>query len=189
MQENPQQLKNKLSDGLNLYLKQGYIDPYYINCDCIDEGAEEAAHYLSELDAIDEASSAFFRKKIVESAFMHNGLFKAHCLGNLLLSDKHRAWAMDYLLENHHYLLSEPLKAAMFYFVCAKNDPCDHDVVPAQLIAGMKNRYNKIIEENPASRYRSFSAFEILTDNELSELTEEFHAFCKAYPEWALLKK
>ncbi|WP_243760692.1 hypothetical protein [Cronobacter dublinensis] len=182
MRETSQELKNKLIGGLALYLRQGYIDPYYVNSDCMDEGAEEAARYLSELDAIDEEASAFFRKQIVESPFIQNGLFKAHCLDDLLLSDKHRAWAMDYLFENHHHLLSEPLKAAIFYFVCAKNDPCDHDAVPAQLIAGMKNRYNKIIEDNPASRYRSLSAFEILTDNELSELTEEYHAFCKAYP-------
>lgn len=182
MRETSQELKNKLIDGLVLYLRQGYIDPYYVNSDCMDEGAEEAARYLSELDAIDEETSAFFRKQIVETTFIQNGLFKAHCLDDLLLSDKHRAWAVDYLIKNHHYLLSEPLKAAMFYFFCAKNDPCDHDVVPAQLIAGMKNRYKKIIEENPISRYRSLSAHEILTDNELSELTEEYHAFCKAYP-------
>ncbi|MDT3665142.1 hypothetical protein ROK90_03815 [Cronobacter dublinensis] len=182
MHETSQELKNKLIDGLALYLRQGYIDPYYINCDCIDEGAEEAAHYLSELDAIDEVSSAFFRKKIVESAFMQNGLFKSHCLGNLLLSDKHRAWAVDYLIKNHHHLLSEPLKAAMFYFFCAKNDPCDHDVIPAPLITGLKSRYQKIMEENPASRYKSLSAYELLTDGELSALTEEYNAFCKAYP-------
>ncbi|EOG5372829.1 hypothetical protein ACLE0G_002254 [Cronobacter turicensis] len=182
MREISQELKNKLIDDLALYLKQGYIDPYYVNSECVDEGAEEATHYLRELNAIDEEASAFFKKQIVESTFIQNGLFKAHCLGDMLLSDKHRPWAMGYLIKNHHHLFSEPLKAEMFYFFCAKNDPCDHYAVPARLIAGMKIRYKKIIAENPAYRYRSLSAHEILTDNELSELTKEYNAFCKAYP-------
>ncbi|ELY4854842.1 hypothetical protein SM113_002818 [Cronobacter turicensis] len=46
-------LKNKLIDGLMLYLKQGYIDPWHINCDCEDEGSEEADRYLRKLDVID----------------------------------------------------------------------------------------------------------------------------------------
>lgn len=75
MHETSQELKNKLIDGLALYLSQGYIDPYYINSDCMDEGAEEAARYLSELDAIDEKASAFFRKQIVESTFIQSALF------------------------------------------------------------------------------------------------------------------
>lgn len=37
------------ADGLELYLKQAYIHPLYINCDCEDEGAEEAEFYLNAL--------------------------------------------------------------------------------------------------------------------------------------------
>lgn len=39
----------ELADGLELYLKQAYIHPLYINCDCEDEGAEEAEFYLNAL--------------------------------------------------------------------------------------------------------------------------------------------
>ncbi len=33
MHETSHELKNKLIDGLALYLRQGYIDPYYVNSD------------------------------------------------------------------------------------------------------------------------------------------------------------
>lgn len=77
--------------------------------------------------------------------------------------------------------MSEPLKATMFYFICAKNDPCDHESVPAALITGIKSRYKKIIEENFSPRYQGLSPYEILTDYELSALTAEYDALCKAY--------
>ncbi|QXO66895.1 hypothetical protein [Morganella morganii] len=37
------------ADTLDLYLKQTYIHPLYINCDCEDEEAEEAEFYLNAL--------------------------------------------------------------------------------------------------------------------------------------------
>lgn len=37
------------ADTLELHLKQAYIHPLYINCDCEDEEAEEAQFYLNAL--------------------------------------------------------------------------------------------------------------------------------------------
>lgn len=37
------------ADTLELYLKQAYILPLCINCDCEDEEAEEAEFYLNAL--------------------------------------------------------------------------------------------------------------------------------------------
>ncbi|WP_244947237.1 hypothetical protein [Cronobacter turicensis] len=180
--ETPLQLKNKLIDGLMLYLKQGYIDPWYINCDCEDEGSEEADHYLRKLDVIDGEASAYFRKKIVESTFIQNGLFKSFCLDNLLLSDKNSSYAINYLSENHSTLSLYPLKAAIFYCICAKNDPSNDNAIPAELISGLKNRYKKIAEKNKATRDQGVSACETFSDFELRELNTEYEAFCKAYP-------
>lgn len=179
--ETPLKLKNKLIDGLILYLKQGYIDPWYINCDCEDEGSEEADHYLRKLDMIDAEASAYFRKKIVESTFIQNGLFKSFCLDSLLLSVKHRPYAINYLCENHSALSLYLLKAALFYLICAKNDPLNDNDIPVGLISGLKNRYKKITEENEAPRHQELSACGTFSDFELRELNTEYEAFCKAY--------
>lgn len=61
--ETKQQLKNRLIDGLALYLQQGYIDPYYFNPCCEDEGAEEADDYLRKLESLDIDTAAFFQKE------------------------------------------------------------------------------------------------------------------------------
>ncbi|MDI7661345.1 hypothetical protein QLZ26_14630 [Cronobacter universalis] len=179
--ETPLELKNKLIDGLILYLKQGYIDPWYINCDCEDEGSEEADRYLSKLDMIDKETSMYFRKKIVESTFIQNGLFKSFCLDSLLLSDTHSSCAINYLCENHSTLSLHPLKAAMFYLVCAKNDPSNDNDIPDELISGLKNRYKKITEEHEAPRYQGLSDHEIFSDSELLDLNTEYEAFCNAW--------
>ncbi|EOI1436342.1 hypothetical protein ACMW09_001561 [Cronobacter malonaticus] len=174
--------KNTLIDGLAFYLTNGYIDPYYFNPDCEDEGSEEADHYLSKLDMIDKEASMYFRKKIVESTFIKNGLFKSFCLERLLLSDDHRSYAMDYLVENHTRLSLHPLRAAMFHLICTKNVPPNDIDIPAELILGLKSRYEKIIEENGSARYRSLSTHEIYSDFELFELNIEYEDFCKAWP-------
>lgn len=177
-----QKLKNTLIDGLAFYLTKGYIDPYYFNPDCEDEGSEEADRYLSKLDMIDIEASMYFRKKIVESSFIKNGLFKSFCLDRLLLSDNHNSYAMDYLAENHTRLSLHPLRASMFHLICTKNDFSNSNDMPAELISGLKNRYNKIIEENKVPRYQELSACEIFSDFEIFELNTEYEAFCKAWP-------
>ncbi|ROW63338.1 hypothetical protein ACETRY_05780 [Cronobacter malonaticus] len=180
--DSPQELKNKLIDGLAFYLTNGYIDPYYFNPDCEDEGSEETDRYLSKLDMVDKEASMYFRKKIVESTFIKNGLFKSFCLDRLLLSDDHRSYAMDYLVENHTRLSLHPLRAAMFHLICAKNVPPNDIDIPAELISALKSRYEKIIEENGSARYRSLSTHEIYSDFELFELNTEYEDFCKAWP-------
>ncbi|MDT3563843.1 hypothetical protein ROM27_06010 [Cronobacter malonaticus] len=174
--------KNTLIDGLAFYLTNGYIDPYYFNPDCEDEGSEEADHYLSKLDMIDKEASMYFRKKIVESTFIKNGLFKSFCLERLLLSDDHRSYAMDYLVENHTRLSLHPLRAAMFHLICTKKDFSNPNDMPTELISGLKNRYNKIVEESKEPRYQGLSAYEIISDFELFDLDKEYQVFCKAFP-------
>ncbi len=93
----------ELADGLELYLKQAYIHPLYINCDCEDEGAEEAEFYLNALFLRAPDLSRDFRKKILESPVICNDYFKSRCLSFLLMSpEKYREYSI-YLITMIYY--------------------------------------------------------------------------------------
>ncbi|HAS8353478.1 TPA: hypothetical protein I7721_20545 [Vibrio vulnificus] len=161
----------ELADGLALYLKQGYINPLYINCDCEDEGAEEAGFYLDVLSVHDPDLSCDFRKRIMESPVISNDYFKAQCMEWLLLSsDKYREYVIQYLSCHYDVLPVSVLQKAMFYFYCAKRDPDDNDVVPDSLIVKLKSRYHAVKDNKDVMAY------------ELTELKETSDDFYAAYP-------
>ncbi len=161
----------ELADGLALYLKQGYINPLYINCDCEDECAEEAGFYLDALSVRDPDLSCDFRKKIMESPVICNDYFKSQCMEWLLLSsDKYRRYVIQYLSCHYDILPVSVLQKAMFYFYCAKSDPDDNDVVPDSLIVKLKSRYHAVKDNKDVMDY------------ELTELKETGDDFYAAYP-------
>ncbi|EOZ5675771.1 hypothetical protein ACQSMR_002562 [Morganella morganii] len=161
----------ELADGLELYLKQAYIHPLYINCDCEDEGAEEAEFYLNALFLRDPDLSRDFRKKILESPVICNDYFKSRCLSFLLMSPgKHHEYSIQYLSDHHDILPVSFLQQAMFYFECAKYDPADNYHVPDSLIIKLKSRYHVVKDDNNTAAY------------ELAGLKETYDDFSVAYP-------
>lgn len=162
--------QQELADGLELYLKNGYIDPFYVNCDCFDEGAEEAMAYLDALLVMSPELYYGFCKKIMESNFIDNDLFKSHCMRELLFSSTNRDYVKRFLIEHTDLMSNYMLQEAMFYFYCAKNDPQDNQDIPNELILKLKHRY--WIVKNDKS----------LMESELRELSKTYHDFSREYP-------
>lgn len=157
--------EKELIDGLELYLKTGYIDPNYINNDSFDEGAEQATEYLESLSSINHILAEEYYKRIIEADTIWNDFFKALCLSTLLLSDTARRYAYDYLSKNSNHLSIPALKEAMFYFYCAKNDPNPHDI-PEDLPKKLKKRYEELKDDEEA---------------EFFNLEQEYDNFARAY--------
>lgn len=161
-----------LVEGLEKYLKEGYIDPYYINCDSFDECADEVGMYLTALEAIDPKLCNNFRKRIIESPMIWNEDVKASCLSALLWSpSSDRTYVHHYLAKHHDHLPAPIVIEAMHYFCCEKNDHINQRVIPQELVQKIARRYTAIKEENAFdSRFYS------------RRMAEEYDHFVKAYP-------
>jgi len=157
--------EQELTNGLELYIRSGYIDPKYINSDSFDEGAEQAGEYLATLSTINHALAEEYYKKIIESDTVYNDFFKALCFSTLLLSDTSRQYAFDYLEKNSSSLSIPLLKEAMFYCYCAKKDLASHKI-PDELIYKLKYRYEEIKDGEDADFYN---------------LSQEYDNFARAY--------
>lgn len=157
--------EKELVDGLESYLKHGYVEPNYINNDSFDESADQAGEYLRALLLMDKKLVETYYKKIIESEVIWNDFFKSLCLSNLLLSESEWEYAFNYLNENSEHLSIPVLKEALFYFYCAKNDPEAH-AVPKGLLKKLQARYKEIKNE---------------PDVEFYNLNEEYDNFAKVY--------
>lgn len=157
--------EKQLVDGLESYLKYGYIDPYYINCDSFDENADQAEEYLRDLSSLNRVLVENYYKRIIESEVICNDFFKSCCMSRLLLSESEWGYVFNYLSENSGVLSIPILKEAFSYFYYKKNDPQAH-LTPEGLFKKLKSRYEEVKDERDADFYH---------------LDEEYKNFVKAY--------
>lgn len=135
----------KLSNGLNCLLENGYIDP-----NSVDDEAD-ALEYLGELLVLDEPCCCSFCKKILYTLTSVDGVIKGVALYFLLLSD---CWqdAFDYLMSNSEMLSVKELKYAFFCFCCAKNEIMPNPV-PEGLFRKLIIHYEVMKNEDDAEFY------------------------------------